>query len=253
MPKTLDILKKRWIEVAFLVCFIYFPSILSIVVSYGLRSEGRNTGLLMPLSFVLFSLSLVVYVFYVFFYAGFLRSACIYGEQRQKLGTLYKIGSPFFKQILIFRFMTSLIFAGWYYFPYPYLVNLVGIEFAFSHRWVFRFMSLVIAIAFLKLQYFIPSLIIVRKLNIITAFKALKQYKLFAAKEMLMIFALSYVVRWVGNPIKVTSVIRPVYFVSETALHLIQNVFSLAIMLSAVKFIAENTETVSEAAGEIIE
>ncbi len=109
------------------------------------------------------------------------------------------------------------------------------------------------SIALLKLRFFIPSLIIVRKMNIIEAFKALKHYKLFAAKEMLIIFAISYVVRWVGNPIKVTSVIRPVYFVSETALHLIINVFTLAIMLSAVKFIHDNTEAASEAAGEQVE
>ena len=221
---------------------------------YVYRSGGTNADLSTPIFWVIYIFGIAVYIFYVFFYAGFLRSACVDGEQTQRLGTLYKIGSPFFGQILIFQFIVSLIYAGWYQILCPYLVNLLGREIFFSHKWLFGLMSFAITIALLKLQYFIPSLIIVRKLNIITAFKALKHYRLFAAKEMLIIFALSYVVRWGGNPIiKLTSVIRPVYFVSETALRLILNVFSLAIMLSAVKFIYDNTETTSEATGEQVE
>ncbi len=254
MPKTFDILKKRWMEVAFLVFIIQFLSILSRVINYVLRSGGTNYDFLMPLNWTLSIFRFVVYVFYVFFYAGFLRSACVDGEQRQRLGTLYKIGSPFFGQILIFQLIAGLIKMGLLIYATSYSVNLLGKETYFSYRWILGLVSLAITIAFLKLRFFIPSLIIVRKLNINTAFKALKHYKLFAAKEMLIIFAFSYAVRWGGYPIiRLTSVIPPVYFVCQIVLGIILHVFSLAIMLSAVKFIYDNTETASEVTGEEVE
>lgn len=253
MPKTFDILKKRWMEVVFLVCFTSSPSIVSRAFII-LRSGRTNTGPLIALNWAIAIFGWAVYIFYIFFYAGFLRSVCIQREQTQRLGTLFKIGIPFFGQILIFQLISSLINMGLLIYPSNYLVNLLGTETYFSYSWVFNLVSLAITIALLKLRLFIPSLIIVRRLNIITAFKALKQYKLFAAKEMLVIFALSYVVSWGGyRIIKLTVVIRPVFLISETALHLILNVFSLAIMLSAVKFIYDNTETTSEATGEQIE
>ena len=259
MPKTFDILKKRWPEVAFIVFLYSLPNLTSTIImqvhNWRLMSGNGNTHNLQQLMWATPILSLIIGALLIFLNAGFLRTAYLYGKQIQGLGTLLKTGAPFFIQFFIVSFIYQLIMKGAISIN-ALIMQRVGYENYKPYSWVFMLVMLIIAIALLKLRLFIPSLIIVCKLNVITAFKELKYYRLLAAKETLMLFATSYLLGTVGSLLW-GGIFRlgfiMVYHIGFLILHFILNLFSLAIMLSAVKFIDDNTETASQITGEQVE
>jgi len=257
MPKTFDILKKRWPEVAFIVFLGAMPNLISTIIIHVYQrmatSGDMDTHNWQQLMWAIPVISLIISVLFIFFQAGFLRTACLYGKQKQGLWTLFKTGAPFFIQFFIILFISRLIMSGVNYIV-GFAVNQVGIESFRSHLWVLMLVQGVLVIALLKLWLFIPSLIIVRRLNIITAFKSLKHYRLLAAKETLILYAISFIVGLTGSFLfKFIPGFYLAHPIDKCILHFITELFSLAIMLSAVRFIADNTETASEIMGEQVE
>lgn len=240
MPKTFDILKKRWKEVVFL---LLLPGVLWLTRTW-LR-EGHS--LTMPhLSSLL---SLFIMIALVFFRAGFLRTASLYGEQKQEIRTLFTVGKEFFVQLFLFGIIYGMPI-GLATMALNYILRAkLGITSYLS----FMLSLLLLSIIFIKIALLIPALIITDKLNIVNAFKALRNYRILEAKEMLILFAIQQAfgfAKLLNNFLAdMKFVLFSVRFIETVITHLL----TLAIMLSAVKFIADNTETASEATGEEVE
>ncbi|MCK5565046.1 MAG: hypothetical protein KAJ07_07330 [Planctomycetes bacterium] len=113
--------------------------------------------------------------------------------------------------------------------------------FGTSSRLSFMLPLLLLSIIFIKIAILIPALIITCKLNVIDAFKALKNYRILEAKELLVLFAIQQVFGFVRlldkHLIDSKTVLMATGFIGT----IISNLITIAIMLSAIKFIADNT------------
>lgn len=251
MPKTFEILKKRWMEVVFLMTLTSLPTIHRLFFNEQLakmNASGRVTDEHLQLIIIaMFIVMLLVGVVTVFFNAGFLRTACVDGVKKQGIWAMFKTGIPFFPPLFVILFLEKLLATGSMY-PAKYVLTQYGKEAYEAYSWAWWLIPLVVTIAVLKLRLFIPALIVARKLNIVTAFKALKNYRLFAAIEVLTLFVISWVFGQTGYRLfGFAAKSLTGYYAGTIVLNLIINLLSLAVMLSAVRFIAENTETACEA------
>ena len=230
MPKTFDILKKRWREVGLL---LLLSSILWL--PQGLPYAPTLSALSMVLQ-------LVISILAVIFRAGFLRTAYLYGEQKQEIRTLFTIGKAFFVQLFLFGIIYGLPIG----LATNKLSDIFRINFGFPSLLPLILASLILSVVFIKLALFIPALIITGKLNVINAFKALKNYRILEAKELLVLFVIQQVfwaVKFLDN-VLIDS--KAALFATGIIETVIGQLLTLAIMLSAVKFIDENTEETVE-------
>ena len=246
MPKTFDILKKRWPEVAFMVIFCTLPGLTSMIMLRLRHTTAMDTYHFQSLMAATSIASITVSILFIFLQTGFLRTACLYGEQRYGLWTLFKTGSPFFIWLFILFIIEAIVTMTATSIIATILYRIECQDYRVL-SWSHTIVSLLLTIAILKLKLFMPSLIIVRKLNIITAFKKLKHYRLLAAKETLMLFAIICLIGKIGfRLIGFTPDGHLSKFIVFVILSLIINLLSITMMLSAVKFIDDNTETATE-------
>ena len=234
MPKTFDILKKRWREVAFLVLS---PSIIQLIQR---ATFARNYHTILLLSSLFCT---VLFILLFVFRIGFLRTAYLYGKQKQEIRTLFTIGKEFFVQLFLFGIIYGIPIGA----ATMVLSHILRVRLGIPSRLSFMLPLLLLNIIFIKIALLIPTLIITCKLNVINAFKALKNYRILEAKELLVLFAIQQVfgfAKLLNNFLAdMKFVLFSVRFIETVITHLL----TLAIAVSAVRFIADNIETTTEA------
>ncbi len=238
--RTFDILKNRWREVTFL---ILLPSVFLLTQTWLRDRHSLTMSLLSSL------LSLFIMIALVFFRAGFLRTASLYGKQKQEIKTLFTIGKDFFVQLFLFGIIYGIPIG----LATAALSYILRVKLGIMSYLSFMLPLLLLGIIFIKIALLIPALIITCKLNVVSAFKALKNYRILEAKEMLVLFAIQQAfgfAKLLNNFLAdMKYVLFSVRFIETVITHLL----TLAIMLSAVKFIADNTKDASEIEGEEVE
>jgi len=240
MPKTFDILKKRWIEVTILAIS---PSIIQLI------QRATSTGNYHTISLLSSLFCIVLFILLLVCRAGFLRTASLYGGQKQEIRTLFTVGKVFFVQLFLFGIIYG-IPIGMATMALSYILRVkLGIPSNLS----FILPLLLLNIIFIKIALCIPALIITCKLNVVNAFKALKDYRILEAKELLVLFAIQQVFGFAKLLNNFLADMKFVLFSVRFIENIITHLLTLVIAVSAVKFIADNTEIASEVTGEQVE
>jgi len=176
--------------------------------------------------------------------AGFLRTACLYGDNRQQILTLLQTGAHFFWQLLVFYAMYRIL---------QILLSLLLMrvstlyaspsDFPTVVPWVSVFCSISLAVVLMKPLLLVPALIIVHDRRAFEAIKLIGQYRLFLAKELILLFAIQQAFRFVAIFMHSFAEKGGVfYYLMRAGNNIIPSVLVIVVTLSAVRFIAGETK-----------
>lgn len=227
---TFAILKKRQPEVAVILAV----GLLSWLGPMG-ASLIRNSILLRGSWLIMLAIAALLLILR----AGFLRTAYLYGDKRQRIVTLLQTGRPFFWQLFIFACLYGIIRLA----PTLILVRFISP----SKSWVVGLFNIALAVVLIKPLLLVPAMIIVHKMRAFEGLKCFMKYHIFEAKELLILFAAQQVFRLLHLFVRpLLSKPRIVYYFTSATTNIIMTLLGLAIALSAVLFVGSKTAPATE-------
>ena len=230
MPKTFDILKKRWPEVAVILAVGLLRWLGPIVVSVIRNSTLQKSYWLIMLAVLALMLILQ---------AGFLRTAYLYGGKGQRISTLLQTGIHFFWQLFIFACLYGIVRLA----PKLILVRFISP----SKLWIVGLFNIALAVVLIKPLLLVPAMIIVRKMRAFEGLKGFMKYHIFEAKGLLILFVVAQLFRalnlFVRPSLETPRIVN--YFIDVTT-SIIMTLLGLAISLSAVLFVGSKTAPATE-------
>ena len=244
MLGTFEILKKRWPEVAVIIALATIPQFLfGMAMRTILSKAGVEYGFTQSANYLHSVLWLIIATILMIIKAGFLRTAYLHGTESHRIPTLLREGKHFFGRLLVFSIIWGLI-----YMLLPMVI--VGMrarymtltDLATIVPWINTFCMITVTVAFMKLVLLVPALVIVRDISLIHAVKSIREYKLFSAKELLILFGMQQALRFgylLLNPLRG---INEIFYRSMSlAMTVVGYFLVIAIALSAVRFVAEKS------------
>ena len=233
MAETIEILRKRWREVAVIIILWLF---LSMAVGPKL---GRNaSGILSALVFLLGIIGLVVGCILQF---GFLRTAYLSHSKRQKLWNLLKEGKRFFWRMFHFyaAFGLALFLYVFVIFKITDLIAGGKLSFWALPLWIRNLYFLSGLVILIKIALLTPAIIIVHDCKLRKAVGVLSKYKLLKAKETLFIFVISSICNFASAVLWPYIAGKVQYeWLAGTAHGILSWFLQTAMYLSAVLFVA---------------
>ena len=235
MPETFEILKKRWVEVAVIVALGILRWLVPMVTAVAGISILRYLSQLLVMA-----IAAVILIAR----AGFLHTAHLYGDRRQRISTLLQTGKHFFWQLLVFYAMYGILML---------LIGLLLVRVSLLYTspsglrtfltWRFALCSIALAVALAKPLLLVPALIIIRNCRAFEGIKLVWSYKLLRAKELLLFFAIQQAFMLVPifmPPPKEAGDIS--YHLTHAGNNIISSLLVIVVALSAVRFVAGETE-----------
>jgi len=227
---TFDILKKRQPEVA-------------VILAVGLLRWLGPMGASLTQNSILKSgsslIMLAVAALLLILRAGFLRTAYLYGDNRQRIVTLLQTGKRFFWQLFIFACLFGIILM----IPTLIIVGIVSP----SESWILGLCIIALEVILMKPLLLVPAMIIVRKMQAFDAIRSFMTYKIFKAKKLLTLFAAQQIFEFLSL------LTRPLLEKSSITFHfmnvitnIVGTLLMIAIALSAVLFVAKRTKLATE-------
>ncbi len=229
MKSVFEILKERWIEVGVIVA-------LGLIRVFINRLPGFPYNFMPACISQAFFLVLVGVIMIV--RAGFLRTAYLYGQERQKISRLVSTGKHFFWRLLIFSLIYAIILNGFYWGVMGVLRFCIGSSgFPGFTGWASRFCGLTVRIALMKPLLLVPAMIIVHDCGVIEGIKNVWAYKLFRAKGLLIFFAIQQLFKivWMFGFFGNSKMLR---YLSLAGNRVIWSLLVIMVSLSAVLFVA---------------
>lgn len=235
MTATLKIVKKRWPEVAVIVAL----GILRFLIPMPTAVAGISI-----LRYLSQLLVIAIAAVILIARAGFLRTAHLYGDRRQRILTLLQTGKHFFWQLLVFYAMYSIL---------QLLLTLLLMRVLRSYTsssdfpavvsWISVLCSIAFAVVLAKPLLLVPALIIVRDCRAFEGIKLIWSYKLLRAKELLLFFAIqqafAFVSIFMPHPKEAGDIS---YHLTHAGNNIIRSLLVIVVALSAVRFVAGETE-----------
>jgi len=243
MAKTFEILKKRWIEVAVIIALAVIPRFLfgMVLRSMVSKSSGGYGSSLMFVSYSQGALQLIIAAILIVIKAGFFRTAYLHGTQRYRIGALFGQGRRFFWRMAVFGIILRLIYTSVQLF-----IGFITARCAAQDNylmfpwWTVTLCSMFVSIVLIKPMLLVPALVVVRDISLIDAVKSMREYKIFRAKELLILFGIGLGLSF-GHlflmSLRNTAFYRPLQF----AMSIVGYFLAVAIALSAVRFVAEKS------------
>ena len=230
---TFAILKKRWPEVAVILA-VGLLRLLRWLVPKG-ASLTQN-----PISKSGFNLiMLAVAALLLILRAGFLRTAYLHGGNRQKIVTLLQTGKRFFWQLFIFACLYRIIKMA----PSLILVRFISP----SEAWIVGLLNITLTVVLMKPLLLVPAMIIVHKMRAFEALRSFMTYKIFEAKELLILFAAQQVLRLLYLFARPLLEFGGIIGHSTNAINnIVGTLLTIAVALSAVLFVAKRTNLAIE-------
>lgn len=230
MPETFDILRKRWVEVAVIVALGILRWHIPMLTAVAGISILRYLSQL---------LVIVIAAVMLIARAGFLHTAHLYGDRRQRISTLLQTGKHFFWQLLVFYAMYKILMSG------ILLIGLLLMRADFRTVVVGRsvLFHIALAVILMKPLLLVPALIIVRDCRAFEGIKLIWSYKLLRAKELLLFFAIQQAFMFVSifmpHPKEAGGIS---YYLTHAGNNIISSLLVIVVALSAVRFVAGETE-----------
>ncbi len=235
MPPTFVILKKRWPEVALIVALALFGSL-------GLRMLQPDTETKPTAADAVILLgTLLFYVSQIMLQLGFVRTAYTEADKAQEPAVLLKTGSRFFLRLVLF----GMVYAGMYLllgfviFLILHETGFIEAKFLEATAWTRNLCFAVSSLILVKLILLPPALIIVRNCGLVAAIMSIGKFRLFSAREPLVLYVVLQVVTYFA------AVLAPVdnsqasgHLFYTTTFSLASALITLAVSLSTVRFIA---------------
>lgn len=221
MTATLKIVKKRWPEVAVIVALGILRFLIPMPTAVAGISILRYLSQLLVIAIAAVMLTAR---------AGFLHTAHLYGDRRQRISTLLQTGKHFFWQLLIFYAMYGILMYG-----------MLRISLLLMRA---DFRTVVLCnVILMKPLLLVPALIIVRDCRAFEGIKLIWSYKLLRAKELLLFFAIQQAFMLVPIFMPPPKEVGSVFYRSMGAgRNIIGNLLVIVVALSAVRFVAGETE-----------
>ena len=166
--------------------------------------------------------------------AGFLRTAYLYGGKGQRIVTLLQTGKRFFWQLFIFACLYGIILLV----PMLILIRVVGP----SDFWIVGLCNIALTVVLMKPLLLVPAMIIVRKIRAFDALRSFMTYKIFEARELLILFAAQQVFRLLylfARPLLGNGGI--IYHSTSAITNVVGTLLTIAVALSAVLFVGSKT------------
>ncbi len=171
--------------------------------------------------------------------AGFLRTAYLYGGKGQRIVTLLQTGKRFFWQLFIFASLYGIIFLA-------LTLSLRGIIGA-GYLSIGGLGIIVLEVVLMKPVLLVPAMIIVHKMRVFDALRSFMTYKIFEAKELLILFAARQALGLLclsARPSLEKGGI--IYYSTSVITNIVGTLLIIAIALSAVLFVAKRTNLAIE-------
>ena len=172
--------------------------------------------------------------------AGFLRTAYLHGGNRQRIVTLLQTGKRFFWQLFIFACLCGIITVALGLF-------LIGIIGAGYFKSIGGLSIIVLEVVLMKPLFLVPAMIIVRKMLVFDALRSFTMYKIFEARELLILFAARQVFGllclFVRPSLENSGII---YYSTSVITNVVGTLLAIAIALSAVLFVGSKTTPATE-------
>ena len=166
--------------------------------------------------------------------AGFLRTAYLYGNNRQRIVTLLQTGKRFFWQLFIFANLYGIIFLA-------LTLSLRGIIGA-GYLSIGGLGIIVLEVVLMKPLLLVPAMIIVHKMRVFGALRSFTMYKIFEARELLILFAARQVfglLSLFARPLLEKGGI--IYHSTSAITNVVGTLLTIAVALSAVLFVGSKT------------
>ena len=227
---TFDILKKRQPEVAIIVVVGLLRWLAPMGASLTRNSIlQRCSGIIM----------LAVAALLLLLRAGFLRTAYLHGGNRQRIVTLLQTGIHFFGQLFIFACLYGIIQMA----PTLILVRFISP----SKSWILGLFNIALTVVLMKPLLLVPAMIIVCKMRAFDALRSFMVYKIFEAKELLILFAAQQIFRLLYLFARPLLEFGGIIGHSTNAINnIVGTLLTIAVALSAVLFVAKRTNLAIE-------
>jgi hypothetical protein len=235
--ETFAILKARWREVVLIIGL----EVLSVIGNKLLISPAKSTTYLGLINIGFLSTILIIIALLTI---GFQRTVYLEGQKQQSPIVLLRTGSRFFWRIIGFGliYIPVLFVLVWLTFLITKLFASIEtgfLETAKAHPLIFQLCFTIAYLILIKPLLLISPLIIVLDCRISDSFKLLKQYKLLDAKELVLLFLISFVLTWASAFLPS---LKSASTLSQYALiiikYIVQHFISLMICVMAVRFVA---------------
>jgi hypothetical protein len=239
MPTTFVILKRRWPEVALIAALALFGTLGIELMGPDIEKEPTAAGAVLLVGTILF------YVVQMILHLGFVRTAYTEGDRAQEPVVLFKTGSHFFWRLFLFGMAYAGVYLllGFVIFLIMHKIGLIEAGFleatAQTRNLCFAASSLILV----KLILLPPALIIVRDCGLVSAIRSIGQFRIFSAREPLVLFVILQAVTYFA------AVLAPVdepkvsgHYVYTTTFSLASALITLAISISTVRFAARSEQ-----------
>ena len=228
---TFAILKKRQPEVAVIVAIglLRWRVLMGASLTQNSISKSGFNLIVLAITALLLILS-----------AGFLRTAYLHGGNRQRIVTLLQTGKRFFWQLFIFASLYGIILLA-------LTLPLIGIIGAGYFKSIGGLSIIVLEVVLMKPLFLVPAMIIVRKMRAFDALRSFTMYKIFEARELLILFAARQVFGLLclfARPSLEKGGI--IYYSTSVITNVVGTSLAIAIALSAVLFVAKRTNLAIE-------
>jgi hypothetical protein len=236
IKESLTILKARWPEAAVIIGLATCRAVLHLL-RLDLPEERISISSILILAYRMIPLSL--YIMAPLLRFGFLRTACLQGQQRASLWKLLRTGVHFLWRMIVLWALYHLPLLAFAWLSPTFLARWASAENGQQlNLWAQQIFHLVFAVALVKLIVLIPALVIVLDCGILESFKLLKRCRILQIKELILLYyayiAFSSLLIFVSLQYELPRVGQCVLHVSY---FLIGSVLSLIISLTAVRFV----------------
>jgi len=234
MPSTFVILKKRWPEVALIVALALFGSIGLELLGPGNYAEPSAAGAIILIGTLLF------YIVQIILQLGFVRTACLEGDKAQEPMELLKAGRRFFWRMVLF----GMVYAGMYLllgfviFLTAHKIGIIEAKLLEATAWSRNLCFAISSLILVKFILLPPALIIVRDCGLVAAVMSFRQFRLFSAREPLVLFVVLQVITYfaaVLAPVGESEASRA--YAYTVTFSLTSALVALAVSLSTVRFV----------------
>ena len=241
-------MKKRWPEVAIIIAIaIIPPRLFEMITRSILVKSDASHGIFYTAHYLRTALELVIAAILIVIKAGFFRTAYLHGTENRRVGALFGQGRRFFWRMVVFGIILRLI-----YVPTQMVISFIIAKCAAPDNyliiswWTSTLCMTIISVALMKPVLLVPALIIVRDISLVDAVKSIREYKIFRAKELLILFGIQQGLNFVYlflMPLRNAAFSQPLWF----ARGIIGYFLVVAIALSAVRFVAEKALPIESA------
>jgi hypothetical protein len=235
MPKTFEILKRRWPETALIVGLALFGSVGLELMGPSSYAEPSAAGVVILIGTIIF------YVVQMMLHLGFVRTAYLEGDRPQEPMVLLRTGRRFFWRLFLFSMMYAGMYLalGFVIFNIIKAAGFIKVGFMEAEIWSRNLCFVVSSLILVKFILLPPALIIVRDCGLIASIRAIRQFKILSAREPLVLFAALQAVTYFAAilaPIDKTETSG--YYVYTIIFSLLSALITLAISVSTVRFAA---------------